>query len=304
MTQSSSTVLCVILNWDGGATTQQCVQSVLTSQDVRVTVLVIDNGSTDGSDTTLVDRFPSIVLVKNTKNLGVVCGFNQGIHHALEKKYQYVFFLNSDAVVAPNCIALLAATLSSEKKTGIVSPRILDSCKENRIWFDGGILNMFGDPIHQGFGKQCNVTSAEAIDEEHATGCAMLVRTDLFTEVGGFDERFFAYSEDADFCLRAKKHGWRIRHNPVAVVTHRPSSSVRANKGRWFRDYYVTRNKLLLMRQHMKGLRWFVFLSYFSLKYFLVPILYFAVTGQLKRITAVLSGLIDFIFKRFGERYA
>jgi GT2 family glycosyltransferase len=129
------------------------------------------------------------------------------------------------------------------------------------------------------------------------------VRVEVFRQAGLFDELYFAYSEDADMCVRAKACGFTIMHNPNAVVTHYPSAATIKNKGKWFRDYYVTRNKLRLVSKHVHGPRWIMFLLYFACRYLAAPIVYFAVTGQFKRIVAVVLGAGDFVRNRFNERY-
>ena len=132
----------------------------------------------------------------------------------------------------------------------------------------------------------------------------MLVRASLFKEVGRFDERFFAYSEDAEWCNRVISKGWGIVHVPEAVVIHFPSTSTIKNRGRWFRDYYVTRNKLLLIRSELGGMRWMFFLIYFTITYVIVPSLFFLLAGQFQRIVAVWNGAADFVKGRFGTRYS
>jgi hypothetical protein len=132
----------------------------------------------------------------------------------------------------------------------------------------------------------------------------MLVKKEVFEAVGLFDEDYFVYCEDADFSFRARSAGFRIVHVPSAVTWHHQSMDTKKNRGKWFRDYYATRNKLLLIRRQTRGFRWFLFLGYFAVKHLFVPSLYYALTAQFRRIAAIVSGVSDFISKRFGERYA
>jgi GT2 family glycosyltransferase len=131
----------------------------------------------------------------------------------------------------------------------------------------------------------------------------MLVRPEVFHKVGLFDETYFAYSEDADFSMRAQKAGFSILHVPSAVATHLPSAPTIRNVGRWFRDYYVTRNKLLLIRRNTSGIRWVIFLVYFAFVYAVGPLVYFTGTGQFRRSAAILKGIRDFTRGRFGKRH-
>jgi GT2 family glycosyltransferase len=139
--------------------------------------------------------------------------------------------------------------------------------------------------------------------EQFATGCAMLVRSEVFDIVGFFDEAYFAYSEDADLCLRARANGFTIVHNPRALVTHYPSAATIKNEGKWFRDYYVTRNSFMFGRRHWSGMRRIMFYGYSVVIGFFTPVIYFALTGQLRRIGAVMLGVIDFVRGKDGKRY-
>jgi GT2 family glycosyltransferase len=297
------TIACVVLNWNGGSDTERCISSLLSSEDVVLDLVVVDNGSTDGSIERLGTLFPQIAILRQHTNVGVAKGFNIGVEWAGAKGYSALFFLNNDATVSRDCLSTMSSHFENDQDVGIVSPRILDGTRSGTMWFDGGVQNAFGDPIHRGFSQPIQ-PRVDPYPEDFATGCAMLVRANVFGDVGGFEEQFFAYSEDVDFCYKAKKHGWRILHVARATVVHYPSSATKRNRGKWFRDYYVTRNKLLLTHNKLSGTSWLTFLVYFGMKYVLVPGCFFLATGQLKRFVAVYRGVNDFVHRRFGPRYS
>ena len=301
--EGSPPIACVVLNWNGAEDTLRCVESLCASKDVRLEVIIVDNGSTDDSVRRLVERFPNVQLLRQPRNIGVAQGFNIGLTWATVKGFPFVFFLNNDATVEQDCISALLGVCDQDSASGICSPRIIDGTRSGRMWFDGGRQNAFGDPLHVGMSHPMRKDTAQR-PEAFATGCAMMVRASLFSDVGNFDEQFFAYSEDVDFCFRARKKGWKIIHVPRAVATHYPSSAAKRNRGKWFRDYYVTRNKLLLLRTELSRLQWIWFLAYFAFRYLITPTLVFTVTGQFKRVRAVLCGANDFFRKRFGQRYS
>ncbi len=300
---SSRKIACIILNWNGNTEVVDCVRSLLNSHNVNVDILVVDNGSTDGSDIQLLKTFPLINLTKSKHNTGVARGWNTGVRRALEQGAEYVFFLNSDAQVAEDCLKKLLDTIDEHTTAMIVTPRILDSTQDNTIWFDGGKLNIFGDVVHYKFGQK-HLPSFDIFRTSFASGCAMLIRSSVFESVGLFDESYFAYSEDADFSFRVLSQGLEILHVPQAIVHHTPSSSVKHNKGRWFRDYYVTRNKILLTRDRLHGIRWFWFLFYFVIVYLIKPISYFLITLQFRRIRALIIALWDAGHRKTFERYS
>ena len=299
----SETIACVVLNWNGGHDTERCIRSLLDARHVALDILVVDNGSTDGSERVLAALFPHLTILKQQTNLGVAKGFNLGIDWALATGCDFVFFLNNDATVDVDCLSMLRRALESSEHAGIASPRILDGARPGLMWFDGGEKNIWGDPVHRGIGSPSK-RNPETHQQHFATGCAMLVRAGVFADVGKFDERFFAYSEDVEFCVRAGRRGWRTIHYSQALATHYPSSATKRNKGKWFRDYYVTRNKLLLLNDELRGMAWVSFVAYFSVKYVLVQCAFFLITGQFRRIAAIFTGVSDYVNGKFGARYS
>ena len=291
----------VILNWNGGEQVKQCVRAVMVSRGIHPFFVIVDNGSTDGSDSDLAAIVPQGIVLKQPRNVGVAAGFNIGVRWALEHGASYVLLLNSDAMVAPECLGEMKAVLDGMPETGIVSPRILDVRKQERIWFDGGFFNLLGYPVHRRFGRKPNADRQE-YQEDFATGCVFLARADVYRSVGLFDETYFAYSEDVDLCMRANAVGWRIFHVPRALARHAPSSSVLKNAGKWFRDYYTARNNLLLFRRQRPGFRWAGYLLYYGVVMTLIPVSYFLISGQSRRVVAMIEGMRDYFRGAYGER--
>ncbi|RPH34798.1 glycosyltransferase family 2 protein [bacterium] len=291
----------VILNWNGAEQVEQCVHAVMASHGIDPFFVIVDNGSTDGSDSSLASIVRRGTILKQERNVGVAAGFNVGVRWALHHGASYVLLLNSDAMVTPDCIREMKEVLDRMPGVGIVSPRILDAKNRDRIWFDGGFFNALGYPVHRRFGWKPNTDHCE-YQEDFATGCIFLARADVYLSTGLFDETYFAYSEDVDLCMRATAHGWRIFHVPRAVARHAPSSSVLRNAGKWFRDYYVARNNLLLFRRQRPGTRWAGYLLYYGFVMMLIPAVYFLVTGQFRRVGAMYEGVRDFFRGEFGER--
>lgn len=298
---SSGIFAIVVLNWNGGEQIQQCVRAAIASGGVDPFFVIVDNGSTDGSDAILASVIPRGTVLKQDRNLGVAAGFNVGVDWALKHGASEILLLNSDAMVAPGCLREMNSALYRTPEVGIVSPRILDAKNQDRIWFDGGFFNTLGYPVHVRFGWKPDGEQKE-FPEDFATGCVLLARADVYRSVGLFDETYFAYSEDVDLCMRARRKGWRIYHVPQAVACHAPSSSVLRNAGKWFRDYYVARNNLLLFRRQRPGIRWAGYLLYYGIIMMLIPALYFLGTGQFKRVWAMYEGVRDYFQRRFGER--
>lgn len=267
-------------------------------------VVVVDNGSTDGSAESLAGAFPSVTFIKLGKNVGLAKGRNEGLRWAMEHRYGSILFIDDDARVATDTLALLKRTLDSSPHCGIVTPRILDGKRDNIIWYDGGVMNAFGDLVHSGMGKEATPARAEPLEIQFATGCCQLIKGEVSKQIGGLDEAYFVYSEDAEYSFRARSSGFTIMHLPTAIAWHDQSGDTKSNKGKWFRDYYTTRNRLFLGRGEFGGIRWGLFLGFVLLRHVFLQSVYLLLTGQLKRAMAVLEGLYDYYTGVTGEKYS
>ncbi len=301
-THASPRICAIVLNWNGGERIHRCVQSLFASTDVQVNVVVIDNGSTDGSNESLAAAFPSISLIRLGKNLGLAKARNEGLRWGMGQGLDAMLFIDDDARVAPDTLSQLWQTLHNSPEVGIVTPRILDGNNEKIIWYDGGVTSIFGDPVHRNMGADADTARREPLEIKFATGCCQLIKREVVERIGLLDEAFFVYSEDADYSFRAREAGFRIVHVPEAIAWHEQSGDTKKNKGKWYRDYYVTRNKLLFFRKHLRGWRWILAIGYFKVKYVIVPIGYFFATFQWNRMQAVVAGVLDYVRGRFGER--
>lgn len=298
-------IACIILNWNGGATIRSCVESVHSSAGVQVQILVVDNGSVDGSLDECQQLYSDIHIMSLENNVGLAAARNIGIRWAIERGFPLVLFIDDDATVDTATLKELAASLLRNPDNGVVTPRIFSGNGTGVIWYDGGKLGWFGQPVHRNMWRRENEVGAGGIVESaFATGCCMMTRTEVLKEVGLLDEEFFVYGEDVDFSFRVRAGGFKVLHLPSASAWHMQSSDTKANRGKWFRDYYVTRNNFLLFRKHYLGMRrlkanmcWFIFGGS-------VPLVYFLLTLQPLRAKAVVSGVIDYMTGRFGKRFA
>ncbi len=305
-TGRANDVTCVILNWNGGERLCECLASLLRSDGVSLSVVLIDNGSTDGSSERAVRRFARIRLIKNKRNLGFAAGNNVGIREALRRKSRHVLLLNDDAFVEPSTLKQLLASLEEHPRAGAVTPRITDGNGSGRVWFDGGYFTMFWDTRHRNMGRRIDSLPGEAgpFRQQFATACCLLIRSRVFPSVGLLDERYFMYGEDADFSMRMQQAGFELLHCPGAVITHEQSADTKQNRGRWFRDYFVTRNKLLFAGVHLRGVRRFLHLSHFFTRHVVLPLGVHAARGDWRRARAVLEAVVDGMKGCFGEKYS
>lgn len=248
-------VAVVILNWNGKALSEACLRSWSAAKPAPKRLLLVDNGSADGSVAYLKRRFPRVEVLALPRNLGYAAGNNRGFEHLWAKgpAVQAVFLCNNDTEVAPDMLGRLWDALQAHQGWAAVSPRI-DFHGEARIWFEGGrILPFSGRPIHLGYGKPA-AAAGEAFELPQGgflTGCGLLVRAGLLRQAGGFEEALWSYAEDSDLCLRLREGGWGLGVVPSAQMTHKVSSTFGLESP--LAAYYRTRNSLWLLKRHKLG---------------------------------------------------
>jgi len=250
---ANQTVAVVILNWNGGDDILDCLKSVFESTHKTLEVVIVDNGSLDGSSDAIHLRFPQTHFIVNPRNLGFAKGSNQGMEWALERGIRYVLLLNGDARVHPNTIRELLAVVFAEDDKVVACPRIYlgnANSVTNRLWFASGTVKLWAGLFQNpAFNQPDSPRWSVPRDMEYASGCCMLIPASVLQNVGMLDEAFFAYCEDIDFSLRVRKAGFRLRYVPTAYLWH-------GSKGRTDRThtaiyrYLATRNNLWVVRKH------------------------------------------------------
>lgn len=225
--EATPSIAIIVLNWNGRDLTLDCLRSLegITTPNLR-TVLV-DNASSDGTVEAVRRRYGArVTTIQNAENLGFAAGNNVGIRRALADGADFVLLLNNDTVVAENFVDHLLAPMLETSAIGITAPKIYYAEPEKQIWFAGGEISMWrGIAKHTGIREIDRGQYDTAHDIDYATGCAFLARRAVFEKVGDLDPGYRAYFEDADFCVRARQAGFRIRYVPAAHVWHRISAS-------------------------------------------------------------------------------
>jgi GT2 family glycosyltransferase len=291
--------LVVVLNWNSQEMTEECVRSVLAMEGDSFELLIVDNGSKDGSPEYLRAAFPDIEVIANSRNLGFTGGCNVGMKRALERGADYVLLVNNDTVVGRTFLADLLAESAANPKAGMVSPKIYYFEPQNRIWWAGGVFNLWqGIPRHIGW-RQTEAGRYETpVTIDWATGCGVLLKSAALRETGLFDERIFANGEDLDLSLRMRNLGWQIRYAPRAKMWHKEGFATRRNVGEYARKFTATRNVLYVMHKHARGAHWITFWPYFLVRYVFVIALKSLFRGDWKSSLATFSGIFAFFRMR------
>ncbi len=231
-------VVAVVVNWNGREDTLACLAALQHSYPYSPEVIVVDNGSSDGSAAAVQAAFPAAQVVALPANLHFAAGANVGIRAAMARRADYVWLLNNDALVTPDALAEMLRVAESEARIGIVGARLVHP-------FDppGVIVGAYCD-----FDTGAIVEPPPPVDTEHGWlvvdyvwGCAMLVKTAVPAQVGLLEEAWVAYFEDADFCLRARQAGWHTVTALQAVVYHAGSK---------------TANRVFLQQMWLRGRNW------------------------------------------------
>jgi GT2 family glycosyltransferase len=229
----------VIVNWNRRELLRACLESLRNQQGVEFETIVVDNGSTDGSPE--VARAHGAAVVRNEANRGFCAANNQGIAKA---RGEFIALLNNDAEAGPGWLAALYRACSRAPDVGMAASKVL-------VWEDPRRIDKAGHlifPDGQNRGRGAGALDRGQFDREEEAlwpdGCAAMYRKAMLDRIGGFDEDFFAYGDDAELGLRARIAGWRCVYAPDAVVRHHRGSTL--GKGSAWRLELIERNRVLL----------------------------------------------------------
>ena len=238
--------VAVVLNYRTARETVQAVQTLAASRSPVATIIVVDNASGDGSVATLRAELGDARLVEAEHNGGFAAGCNQGIREALRLGADRVLLLNSDARIEPDALGALERALDENPRVGIVGPAVVERADPQVVQSLGmGYTLSTGRMRLHGFGRRYDALTVPALRQvDGVSGCAMLVRREVFERVGLFFEDYFFAFEDLDLCLRARAAGFATVCVGSAVVRHEGSASIGRTSPQ--RIYYATRNHLLL----------------------------------------------------------
>lgn len=244
----------VVLNFNGKPDTLECVRSLAGLTYPSWRLYAVDNGSREKIADDVRAILPGAVVLENERNLGFTGGNNVGCRRALEDGADFVLLLNNDTVVDPGFLEPLVRA-SEASEVGMATPKIYFYAEDREFWAYGARVDKWtGRSPHLGVYRRDTGQFDHIRDVDRITGCAMFVRREVFERVGFLDDRFFIYSEELDWCLRARRAGYRLVVAKDSVIWHKGHrDSGRA--GRPFILYLQTRNHLLMLRKNSNYFR-------------------------------------------------
>lgn len=244
----------VVPNWNGEAWLRECLDSLL-AQSVPLTLVVVDNGSTDSSRDILDSYSEKIVTIYRDQNYGFTGGVNPGIEYAIEHDHEAVALFNNDATADHDWLKCLQTELKGD--TGIVTCS-LQTFDREMIDSTGESMTTWGLPYPRGRHTPVADSPQEPEFVFGASGGASLYSVPMLREIGTFDDDFFAYYEDIDISFRAQLAGWKVMLAPRAVAYHRIGQTSGKIKG--FTTYQTLKNLPMVMRKNVpRGLRHIVY---------------------------------------------
>ncbi|NOZ64465.1 MAG: glycosyltransferase [Caldiserica bacterium] len=294
-------VLIGILTWNKKDKLFACLDSIKKLNFKNYQVLVVDNGSSDGTSSLIKKKSPEITLITLKKNLGAAGGRNVIIGYFLERgDWDYLFFLDDDAVVERDTLREMVR-IAEEKNAGVVGAKVLYYNRPEIIWCAGGAYIDWKRGRFHG-SKQGDIDKREDISCEVDTvpiGFSLVSR-EAIEKAGNIDEKFFIYYEESDWHVRVKRAGFKIFYAPRAKICHKVSSSLGLESPSFY--YYRTRNRLLFMRKNAKRKDFFLFMPYFLWDFNYNTLLTLLMNRMRPQFKAAMLGFIDFFRGKFGER--
>jgi GT2 family glycosyltransferase len=294
-------VAVIILTWNRVDDIVTCLESFADVDYPNREVVVVDNASADDTVATVRANYPWATLIVNDDNLGYVGGNNVGIRYALEHGADYVFILNSDTKMTPGCLTELARIMQSDPRIAIAGAKNLYMQNPAFTWGKYGVLN-WGPMLvrtHGRFVRDYPEASPRDVDWVIGNGCMM--SREALEMVGIFDEEFFQVNEDVDWCVRARKLGYRVVYVDTAAIHHRGASSADLSKPIVFSyGYFLGRNAILFARKHANPLQFAWLLAMMTLGV-VMRISAFALAAVLRAVMSqqhFVNGMLDGFVRR------
>jgi hypothetical protein len=245
---SQPSVISVILNTNHRQDTLECLASLAKSTYWNHKAIVLDNASIDGSVGAIRSAFPSVEIIELPVNLGYAGNNNIGIKAAAAQGADWVFVLNEDTVMSPDCLAHLVSVGENDPRIGIVGPMVYHHNEPTIIQSAGGKINRHWESSHLAQNEEDQGQFREPRLVDWISGCGIMVRRAVIEQIGMIDARYFYFWEETEWCLRALRAGWQVIHVPQAKLWHKGVQ--RSYHPKPLVAYYATRNRLLTLSKH------------------------------------------------------
>ncbi len=289
-------VSILILNWNGLKDTPGCIESLKAVDYPNFDIILVDNGSTDGSRErlqSLAKENSKINLILNAKNQGFSKGCNGAIRKALEQKADCVLLLNNDTRVHPSFLAALVRAALTGSDIGIVGPKVYYDGKDHVLYCAGArVVKTLGQPLLRGLRK---VDRGQYDRQEvvgFISGCCLMIKREVIEKIGLLDEDYFAFFEDLDWNIRAQEAGYQSVYVPLSVIWHKGSNTIGLKSPAYY--FLHARNRILFAKKHLGLISfWILFIPYFLTYRYLWANLSLGLRGRWKQVLALHQGIFS-----------
>jgi hypothetical protein len=278
----------ITVNYNGLNDTCALIDSIPFNEDMEV--IVVDNGSKDNEANTLQARYPHIKAIRSDINLGFAGGNNLGIKAA---KGKYMYLINNDTIFKEFSLQVLIKRLESSPKIGMVCPKIRFAWGNHPIQF-AGYTPLTSITVRNraiGFGEEDKGQHDTPHQTPYAHGAAMMLKREVIDKVGLMPECYFLYYEELDWSMMITQAGYDIWYEPASTIYHKESQTTGQNSP--LRTYYITRNRLLLVKRNWSGLTKYISYGYLMTIVATRDILKYALQGHYSLVSAVVKGLFN-----------
>ena len=254
-------VYIIILNYNSYEETIRCLKSVKDIEYDNFRVIVVDNNSKDDSVEALGNYVSDYVFLINESNLGYAKGNNVGIEYALNHGAEYLCILNNDVEVERDFLSKLINYLEANMDVGIAGPCICDFQRRDRIQSMGASINLYTG-LAQGKMKnvQYDKVAQSFVDVDYLGGACFVIKRKVIEDIGTIPEMYFLFFEETEFCLKAKRKGYKLICLKESKVYHKRSATISKYKGLSY--YYLNKNRIVFMRRNASLLQRLVFYIY------------------------------------------
>lgn len=253
-------VYVLVPNWNRCQDTLACLESLLQMDYSNFHIVVVDNGSSDGSVSAIHNQYPMVKVITAPANLGFAGACNLGMQLALAANASYVFIMNNDTIVDKKTLSELVKMAERSPRVGILGPKIYYYDAPNTVWFAGGDRDRWTWAVTQMPRGRDDQRVNTPRNVSFLCGCGMLVKSEVLKQIGFFDTGYFMYYEDSEFCVRAKRAGFTLRYVPTARMWHKVAISS-GGEGSPIHRYYRRRALLRFLRRNVTGGHRFLLLA-------------------------------------------
>ena len=283
-------VSIIILNWNSYEVTLDFLLSLRKIDYPNFEMVLVDNGSVDGSAAGLLENVPEIRLIRNSANLGFAGGCNVGMRDALRRGTDYLLLLNNDTIVAPDFLSQLVRFTESDENIGAASPKVLFFDHPDRLNYAGGEHTRWRlFPKMLGL-RQLDDGRYDKIREvSFLTGCAFLIKAEVVRRIGVLEEIYFHFYEDIEWSLRIGQAGYKEFYVPAAKIWHKEHYVTDKSQGKGFIEFSVARASMIFARKHLPAKQWPFKMSFFA-AWMIYRTLVFAFRRDWKKVSSLYKG--------------